>query len=279
MRRNPLLDIPDRDTRSRRIAGVLFFATCTSVFVVRWWRWETGDAWDTLSMWNAWSFTLTLMTILLAHELGHYAVARGHGFRLSLPWFLPAPVLVGTLGALIRLEQPPRDRTGLLEMGAAGPLAGAVVVVLVMVGRLTFGTGATGGTEIAAPLLWSGLSWILTGAVVPLDTADPVAFAAWLGCLLTSMNLLPIGQLDGGHVVAALSPRWSRLVGWGTTLALLLAGLWWPGWAVWAGLLHVLRATEPLEVRRPERPPGRRAMGLAAACAVTFVLTLTPKPF
>ena len=250
------------------------------MFFVRVWMWEPGSiAEDPGQLERALWFTATLMGILLAHELGHYAVARAHGFSLSLPWFLPAPILVGTLGAIIRLEEDPRDRAGLLEMGAAGPLAGLAVVVVAFCARLAFGLdGLDGGTPLATPLLFGGLSWLFTGEVAVLGTADPIGFAAWLGCLLTAMNLLPFGQLDGGHVLAALVPRWARAVGWFTTGGLLLAGLWWPGWAVWAAVLHLMGARHPVQVRRDEGVPVGRPLGVAVLAVLAFVLTFMPVP-
>lgn len=277
-RRNPLIPQADPDVRARRIAGALFFATCCSVFGVRALRWETSTlADDPALLWRALAFTVTLMGILLAHELGHYAMARAHGIRLTLPWFLPAPVMVGTLGAIIRLEEAPRDRVGLLEMGAAGPLAGLGMVVGAMAVAL-WGGGASGGVELASPLLWKALSWLLVGEVVPLGTGDPVAFAAWLGCLLTAMNLLPFGQLDGGHVLGALWPRGAVAVGWLTTAGLLLGGLVWPGWAVWAAVLHLLGTREPVRVRRDDGFPSGRPLVLALGCVLAFVLCVVPVP-
>ncbi|MCB9676484.1 MAG: site-2 protease family protein [Alphaproteobacteria bacterium] len=248
------------------------------MFFVRVWRWEEATlAEDPVQLERALLFTGTLMAILLAHELGHYAVARSHGFRLSLPWFLPAPILVGTLGAIIRLEEEPRTRAGLLEMGAAGPLAGLCVVGVAMTWRMVAG-GADGGTELATPLLWKALSLGVHGEVLPLGTADPVGFAAWLGCLLTAMNLLPFGQLDGGHVLAALTPRWARAVGWGTTAALLLAGLVWPGWAVWAAVLHLMGARHPVQVRRDDGFPRGRPLLVAGLAVLAFALCFVPIP-
>lgn len=278
MRRNALIDRPDREGRARRIAGLLFLSTCGSVFGVRWLRWEVGEVWEPHTLWNAWWFTATLMAILLAHELGHYGVARYHGFRLSLPWFLPAPILVGTLGAVIRLEEPPRTRAGLLEMGAAGPLAGAAVVVAMMAVRLVWGPLGEGGVVLNVPLVWHGLSLALTGTTATMDTADPIAFATWLGCLLTAMNLLPLGQLDGGHVVAAVFPAGAGRVGWAVTAALLCAGLWWPGWAVWAAVVHLLGARHPLEPRRREPSLPLRARVVALLTVVVFLSTVVPVP-
>jgi len=256
----------------------LFFATCCSVFFVRVWRWEEATvADDPHQLERALMFTATLMAILLAHELGHYVVARSHGFRLSLPWFLPAPILVGTLGAIIRLEEEPRTRAGLLEMGAAGPLAGLVVIGVAMSVRVALG-GVEGGTELASPLLWVVLSGLGGSDFVPLNTADPLGFAVWLGCLLTAMNLIPFGQLDGGHVLAALTPRWAEWVGWLTTAVLILGGVVWPGWAVWAAILHLIGARRPVQPRRDEGLPTGRPLVVAVLAVAAFVLCFTPVP-
>lgn len=273
-----LVPRPDPEVRARRVAAALFGATALSVYLVNLIRWQEGPG----GAWRALSFTAALMSILLAHELGHYAVARAHGFRLSLPWFLPFPLLVGTLGALIRLEDRPRGRTGLLEMGVAGPLAGLGAVLVVLVLRLIVGVDlpeTDQGWHLARPALWWLLSWPIAGQAPPLvSPLDPLAFAAWLGCLLTAMNLLPLGQLDGGHVLHALWPRRSSLVGWVVTGALVLGGLWWPGWAVWAAAVHLMGARRPVKVRDPEPPPSRRARWLAGAAVVAWVLCFTPAP-
>lgn len=278
-----LIRRPDPAIRERRIAGVLFFATCTSVFLVYLLSWERGPIMGSPDATvRAMTFTLTLMGILLAHELGHFAVARFHGFRLTMPWFLPAPILVGTFGAIIRLEERPRDRTGLLEMGAAGPLAGLVVIALVMSIRLIAGSPVAAEPEswnLARPALWWILGLIFTGGVPPeISTQDPMAFAAWIGCLVTAMNLIPFGQLDGGHVLAACWPSGARPVGWVVTGILLLAGLAWPAWAVWAALLHVMGARHPVDPRDGETAPTWRASGIAGLTSMAFLLCFTPIP-
>ena len=278
-----LISRPDPAVRERRIAGALFFATCASVFLVYLLSWEQGPiAGRPDASIRAGTFTVTLMGILLAHELGHFAVARLHGFRLTMPWFLPAPILVGTFGAIIRLEDRPRDRTGLLEMGAAGPLAGLVVIVIVMGIRLAVGgtpVEDAGTWTLARPALWWILGLAITGAVPPeISTQDPMAFGAWIGCLVTAMNLVPFGQLDGGHILAGCWPRRARIVGWGITVLLLAAGLLWPAWAVWAGLLHLMGARHPVEPKKPEIPLSPRAMAVAGFAIVAFCLCFTPVP-
>ena len=278
-----LIRRPDPAVRERRIAGALFFATCTSVFLVYLFSWERQPALaDPGAPKRALVFTATLMGILLAHELGHFAVARLHGFRLTMPWFLPAPILVGTLGAIIRMEERPRDRAGLLEMGAAGPIAGLVVIAGVMALRLWVGHPVAvdeGGWVLARPPLWWTLGLIINGEVPPvISTHDPMAFAAWIGCLVTAMNLLPFGQLDGGHVLAACWPTAARTIGWITTAALLVAGTLWPAWALWAALLHLMGARHPVEPRDDKKALSVRPVCVAFFALSTFILCFTPIP-
>jgi membrane-associated protease RseP (regulator of RpoE activity) len=230
-------------------------------------------------------FSAALMAILLAHELGHWFVARIHGFSLSLPWFLPFPNAFGTLGAVIRLRSLPRSRQALLEMGVAGPLAGAAV---------------------AFALLWVSLRWAVPGPPLPPETTiwvfedplvvrlvgllttgeapdrlaiyHPVTMAAWVGCFLTGLNLLPIGQLDGGHVLNATSPRLASVLSRVLPLLLIVAGFWWTGWLLWGVLLLLLSAGRPLPIASGPALPGR-ARVLAACALVLFILTFLPQPF
>jgi membrane-associated protease RseP (regulator of RpoE activity) len=274
----PLVPRVDPDAFEQRVAVVLFAATCVSVFVVYLTRWQTGPLVDGGggSGWRSIAFTATLMTILLAHELGHVAAARSHGIRLAPPWFLPIPVLVGTFGAIIRWSDVPRTRAGMLEMGAAGPLAGLAVVVVAAAVSVVAGP-VPGGGELARPLLWWILGFLLTGhAPPPISPQDPLAFAAWIGALVTAMNLLPIGQLDGGHVVSALFPQQSRWIGRGVAVVLLVAGLAWPGWALWAVLATILGRGGGAP--RDQRAPGSRSRWVAVASIVAFVLCFTPIP-
>ena len=271
----------DPDVRERRIAGGLFFATCGSVFLVHlfWWQGERVLS-DPSAVGRAFLFTATLMAILLAHEMGHYAMARAHGFGLSMPWFLPAPVLVGTFGAIIRLRENPRTRTGLLEMGAMGPLAGLLVVLIVLTVRLLFGgpAPAAAGWTLSPPLLWWVVAWPTVGHPPGISTADPVAFAAWIGCLVTAMNLIPFGQLDGGHVLAAILPKHAAWVGWVVTMVLLAGGFVWPGWAIWAVLLHLLGTRAPVQVKREQQPLSLRARWCVVLVMLAFLLCFTPIP-
>lgn len=252
-----------------------------------WWR----------ALLAGWSYAVPLLGILLAHELGHYLTARRYAVDVSPPYFLPWPFwpfIVGTLGAFIRLRAPVADRRQLLDIGAAGPLAGFVVALPVLViGLLLSGTS---GQEVGvADLLleidgqtWvlghSLLTWTLTAAIHP-GAGDvilhPAAFAGWIGVIVTMLNLLPIGQLDGGHILYSVAPRAQRPVALVAWLALLALSLLWLGWGVWAVLLLVGTRGRLAHVPVVDvyRPVPRRRRALALACGALFAASFTPVPF
>jgi len=242
-------------------------------------------------------FALGLMAILLAHETGHYVVAKYYKINASPPYFLPAPWpvnFVGTFGAFIRLRSPIVDRRQLLDVGAAGPWAGFAVAVLALVVGLRGSSvvSAAGATEqfvvIGADLhLFLGNSVLMTALralVVGEGTVhlSPLAFAGWVGVLVTMLNLLPLGQLDGGHVVYALFGEKQRVIGVIALLALVGLGFlpnqWW--WWVWAFLILVLgrgRLGHPQVLDRHRKLPRSRTP-LGWATALLFVATFTPVP-
>jgi membrane-associated protease RseP (regulator of RpoE activity) len=260
-------------------AGGLFLVTFVSVCLLSTEGVVWGGDWP-----DALAFASTLMGILLAHELGHWFVARRHGFALSLPYFLPFPSLFGTMGAVIRLRSAPRSRDALLEMAVAGPIAGALVAFAALAMALPWTRGTyvplPGSTYLvfADPLVVKVLGTAILGA--PPDRMaelHPVALAAWCGCMLTGINLLPLGQLDGGHVINALWPGRARAWTWVGIALLALGGMLWAGWWVWAALLLFSGAREPLEVPA-EPPPGARARLLAALALALFAMTFMPVP-
>lgn len=317
---------PDDTGRERRTAVLLFLATLMSVYLVYGFQWAGGNPLtDAAVAWDSGRFALALMSILLAHEMGHYLVALRHGFRLSLPYFLPFPAAFGTFGAIIRLRSLPANRTALLEMGAAGPLAGFVVALGVMALGLPH-TEASSLENILASLpplpdlpvsavppepgwldglldlpLFQRLFPAQPPGTVPLmilanppvmdllgtilmgappgryDTLDPLAMAGWVGCLLTGINLLPIGQLDGGHIANALAPRLAPTISKiGVGLA-LISGLLWGGWIVWGLMLLALRAWISLPV--PRWPPlTLRARVIAVLAFASLLLSFMPRP-
>jgi len=236
-------------------------------------------------------FAATLMLILMAHEMGHYLYCKRYGVWATLPFFIPAPTLIGTLGAFIRIRSPIRSRTALFDIGIAGPIAGFVVALVVLVISLGLSKAMPGATtadlELGYPLIFQWLYGAIVTqsaahgvALLPLNRVllHPTAIAAWVGMFATSLNLLPGGQLDGGHIVFSLAPRAHRFVSRLTILILLpMAYYLWVGWFVWAILLQLSSFRHPQVAEWP-RVSGVRAW-LAVFALLMLVLTLTPAPF
>jgi membrane-associated protease RseP (regulator of RpoE activity) len=236
-------------------------------------------------------FSLTLMSILLAHEMGHYLYCLKYRVSATLPYFIPFPTLIGTLGAFIRIRSPLRSRAILFDIGIAGPIAGFAVALPVLFFSLGHSQIAPFGValpriQLGYPLIFrlaqKALAITNAGnpvASVPLSRLylSPVAIAAWVGMFATSLNLLPGGQLDGGHIVFAVSPRAHRTVSRLTILALIpLALFFWTGWIVWAVLLRVSGLRHPAVAEWPDITPARRWLALLAL--VMLVLTFTYLP-
>jgi len=232
-------------------------------------------------------FAVTLMTILLVHEMGHYLTSRYHGVKATLPYFIPAPSFIGTFGAFIKMNSPPPDRRSLFDVAAAGPLAGLALAIPAVVLGLRLSTVSpadtgAGGLTLGSSLLLSFLSQATLG-ILP-DEANivmhPIGFAGWIGLLVTAMNLLPVGQLDGGHVVYALFGERYLWVSRAALVGILSLGLlrWWDGWLVWGLLLLFLGLRHPAPAD-PHTPldPKRKFMGwvMLAILTVTFI----PVPF
>ena len=243
-------------------------------------------------------FSLPLVTILLAHELGHYLTARRYQLDVSPPYFIPVPLIpsfIGTMGAFIRLRTILSDRRQLFDVGVAGPLAGFAVALPVLclglglshpsfdrsLHGLVLAFGGVPVAELGDSLLTLFLRRVVLGHPAAALELHPLAFAGWVGMFVTMLNLLPISQLDGGHILYAATPRLQERVALGFWVLLLLLGYWWTGWFVWAGLVLVLhrgRLGHP-NVLSPARPlpPSRRVV--AAGALVLFLLTFTPVPF
>jgi membrane-associated protease RseP (regulator of RpoE activity) len=241
---------------------------------------------------EGWPFAATLLGILLAHELGHYFACRYYGIVASYPYFLPAPTLIGTMGAFIRIESPIVNRRALFDVGIAGPLVGFVLAVPALALGIAYSKVYPGALEESVivfgnpPLFWLFAKLFWPG--VPGDhlLLHPVAFAAWVGLFATALNLLPVGQLDGGHIVYALAREKHRAFSRGFLLALLVAGLLglnypdtiWPGWLIWGGLLLLIGVRHPA-VLDPGPALGPRRRWVALAGLVVFLLCFTPVPF
>jgi Zn-dependent protease len=258
-------------------------------------------------------FAVSLLGILLAHEFGHYIAARRHGVSATLPLLLPVPnPLLGTAGAVIRMRSPVPDRRTLFDIGIAGPLAGVVAAIIVTVIGLTLSEVMRLDLRTAVPLNWPELELtygqpglitmrffdeptasllvnmpplfkLLQLAVVgPLAQDEvlllhPVAFAGWLGFLVTALNLVPVGQLDGGHIVFAGLRRAYKPLGGLIVVALLFFAFFWPGWLVWVGVLFFVARKRPAPLD-DVTPLGRgRTIG-ACGAILLFLLCLTPVP-
>lgn len=234
-------------------------------------------------------FASTLMLILLAHEMGHYLCCRYYGVDATLPFFIPAPTLIGTLGAFIRIRSPIRSRAALFDIGIAGPIAGFVVATAVLLfslphSKLLSAATANSDIQLGYPLIFR-LAW----AAFPLSHIHgasrlqdvyfhPTAIAAWVGMFATALNLLPGGQLDGGHIVFSIAPRAHKLISRLTILALIPMALYfWAGWIIWAILLRISGMRHPMVAEWPEVTGGRR--WLAGLALLMLVLTLAPAPF
>ncbi|HSE48459.1 MAG TPA: site-2 protease family protein [Terriglobales bacterium] len=234
-------------------------------------------------------FSVTLLAILLAHEMGHFLYCLRYRVYATLPFFIPAPTLLGTFGAFIRIKSPIPDRRALFDIAVAGPIAGFVValpaaVVGLLLSRHAPGLVAESDIAFGYPLLFhllhSLMPWSHYGAAqLSLDTLylHPIAIAAWIGLLATALNLLPGGQLDGGHLIYAVAPAAHRRSTRALTLLLLpMALLFWGGWMFWALFLALMGARHPQVAPLPELGRGRRILALLAL--LIFVLSFTPAP-
>ena len=233
-------------------------------------------------------FALTLMAILLSHEMGHYCLARVHGVLASLPYFLPAPPYlfpIGTFGAFIRMQSPPHDRRALFDVGAAGPWAGVCVAIPAVMVGLSLSevrplSRFEGGLILGDSLLFSALTSLVLG--VDADQVSvilhPVALAGWFGLFVTCLNLLPVGQLDGGHVVYSLFGPGHRWIARAFLAVIFVLGYqYWLGWYVWLVLLVVLGINHP-PVRDLSSPLDPRRKIYAWCTVGLFGLTFMPMP-
>ncbi|MBK7455435.1 MAG: site-2 protease family protein [Anaerolineales bacterium] len=264
------------------------------------------------SILSGWPFALSLLGILLAHELGHYFMSRYHKTPATLPYFIPLPPplgLLGTMGAAIIMRGIPKNKRVLFDIGVAGPIAGLIVAIPVLFLGLSLSTTgtiepdpngflegnslvylfakfATFGRLLPAPVEPQGIfywvKYFFTGRPVPFGGLDvfihPVAFAAWAGLLVTALNLIPAGTLDGGHVIYALFGDKARKAFPFIVGLLVVAGYFWNGWWLWAIILYWLGRVnaEPLD-QITTLDPVRRLVGFAMI--IVFFLVLMPVPF
>lgn len=230
-------------------------------------------------------FALTLIAILLSHEMGHFLMSKYHHVAATLPYFIPAPNILGTFGAFIRMKSPIPDRNALVDIGAAGPLAGFVValpalIIGIRMSPLVSAT-ATTGFKLGNSLLVNLLSFLFrpdipAGLQLGLN---PIAFAGWIGMFVTAMNLIPIGQLDGGHIAYALFGRWYNALARVALIVLVAMGIWgWGVWLFWALIIMILGIGHPSPLD-PYQPLDKRRKIIGLIAMIILIITFIPVPF
>jgi len=232
-------------------------------------------------------FALTLLAILLAHELGHFFACRYHHIHSSYPFFIPFPTLIGTLGAFILIRSPIRTTRALFDVGASGPLVGVLVAVPALVygivhAKVVPGLGIPAENKIilGAPLILHLLAPVFHHGASAADLLlHPVGRAAWVGLFATSLNLLPAAQLDGGHILRSVNQRAHNFSSILLPLLLIFLGFrFWPGWYIWAAMLIGIRFLRTLPIYNPE-PLDSRRRAAAVLSLLIFLLSFMPAPF
>jgi membrane-associated protease RseP (regulator of RpoE activity) len=280
---------PVAATRQRRIPLIhiiLFVLTFITTSMAGAFEAGANPLSDFMSIRAGFPFSVTLLSILLVHELGHYTLSQVHGVRATLPYFIPGPpFLIGTFGAFIRMKSPPPTRRALFDVGAAGPWAGLLVAIpAVFIGLKLSEVRPLaldqGGLVLGDSILFSFLTRLALG-VVPENVTivlHPIALAGWLGLFVTLLNLLPISQLDGGHVTYALFGRWHGVISRVCIVAVALLGFaGWPGWFVWVVIPLVIGVDHPptYDSRTPLDPRRRLAAWLTVGA---FIVTFMAEP-
>ena len=255
------------------------FAGCIHVGVVPWL--------DPEKIYLGLPFSLTLLFILMTHELSHYYFSRRHGVPVTLPYFIPAPSLIGTFGAVIKMEPPIPDRRALIDIGASGPIGGFIVAVIAVIIGLHYSAvmplEGIPAHEMEITFGESLLFGFLSKLVLNIDpdkyavVLHPVAFAGWVGLFVTSLNLLPIGQLDGGHIMYAVLGKRHTLISKGMVPVLLFMGFYYKPWIVFViVMLFIGYRHPPVVYPWIELDRKRKITGWISLCI--FILTFTPAP-
>jgi membrane-associated protease RseP (regulator of RpoE activity) len=265
---------------------ILFILTIMSTLIVGAMQTSADIFSDPWKIYKGIPFSLTLMLILLSHELSHYFASKRHGVKATLPYFIPAPTIIGTFGAFIKMKSPILTRDALVDIGASGPIVGFIFSVLAVIVGLELSkvvpAAQSGGTlDLGDSILFSSLSHLILGAT-PAGTdvlLHPVAFAGWIGLFVTSLNLIPVGQLDGGHIAyALLGEKHTRLSMFLIFAMVLLGLLSWEGWFVWCVLLLILGLRHPPIIYWEASLGGKRKL-IGWLALVIFIVTFIPAPF
>jgi membrane-associated protease RseP (regulator of RpoE activity) len=234
-------------------------------------------------------FAFPLILILMAHEMGHYILALKNNIRSTLPYFIPFPNIIGTMGAVIKMKSAIPDRKALMDVGMAGPLAGAIIAIpttLIGIALSTIKTVpaasemAEGGIILGESLLFKLLTWLVHGPL-PANAQiiiHPMAFAGWVGLLVTFMNLFPASQLDGGHISYALFGSRHKTIGKITCLIFAILGIYYWPWYIWMIFVFFIGLGHPPPIN-DINPIDKKRRILGIICLLLFVLTCTPRPF
>lgn len=230
-------------------------------------------------------YSFSLLVILLGHELGHYLTCRRYRIQATLPYFIPAPTLIGTLGAFIRIRSPLTRREELFDVGVSGPLAGFLLSVPALflglqMSRLVPALPRESSILFGEPLLLKVFVRLIFGQVAQNQDLilHPLAVAGWVGLLVTSFNLFPVGQLDGGHILYALFGDRTRKLAPGIILILALLGVfYWAGWLIWAILILILGVRHP-SILESGRGFSKKRLALSLAMLLIFVFSFIPAP-
>jgi membrane-associated protease RseP (regulator of RpoE activity) len=231
-------------------------------------------------------FSIAIMSILLGHEMGHYLTCRHYGIDATLPYFIPAPTLVGTMGAFIRIKAPIQHRAALLDVGIAGPIVGFVLAIPTLIIALEKSgyvalDSAEAGVQLGEPLIFKLVAMMMAKTPPPGMTINlhPIGIAAWFGFFATALNLLPVGQLDGGHVSYALFRRIHRRISQAFLFVLIPLGVfYWQGWLLWTTVLLFIGFRHPVTLD-DSVPLSPRHTWLGWTALAIFILCFTPIPF
>jgi len=229
-------------------------------------------------------FSFTLLLILGFHESGHYFLCKVHNVPATVPYFIPMPNILGTLGAFIKIKGIIPNRRALLDIGMAGPLAGFVLALPATIIGLMLSKPVPHFHEDGMTLGYSLLSWMLERIIFPDLPAGfevalhPVAFAGYIGLLVTALNLLPVSQLDGGHIASALFGRRQWTLAKQFLGVLFVLGFFWRGWWLWMFLLVIMGYRHPI-IRHDAAGLGENRRKLAWLTVIIFLLTFVPVPF
>lgn len=240
-------------------------------------------------------YSVALLAILGAHEMGHYFAARAHGISVTPPFFIPVPFALGTFGAFIKIKSTTPSRRALFDVAAAGPLAGLVFAIPALLIGLHYSkiipansplAAAQAGVDVGSSLLLAGLAKLSLGASVLHGDRlflHPLAFAGWLGLIITALNLLPIGQLDGGHISHALfGSQYARGIGIVAIAALFFLALFvWPGLMFWAFIVFFVAGTRDVPAANDVTPVNltRKALGYFTFLLMLLIITPVPRGF